>query len=102
MTPYDSEDLTDIIEQHDGQFVVLQSPDTAEHEPCYEEVARFDTLEAKMQRDELERLNKAELIELVLRLQRPGEDIAYMIQATIDRSQGARRAGSLWRRQDRA
>ena len=46
MTPYDSEDLTDIIEQYDGQFVVLQSPDTAEHEPCYEEVARFDTLEA--------------------------------------------------------
>ncbi len=44
MTPYDSEDLTDIIEQHHGQFVVLQSPDTAEHDPCYEEVARFDTL----------------------------------------------------------
>lgn len=46
MTPYDSEDLTEIIEQYKEQFVVLRSPDTAEHEPCYEEVDRFDTLEA--------------------------------------------------------
>jgi hypothetical protein len=46
MTPYDSEDLTELIEQQQEQFVVLRSPDTAEDRPCYEEVDRFDTLNA--------------------------------------------------------
>ena len=46
MTPYDSEDLTGIIEQHLEGFVVLRSPDSAEDKPCYEEVDRFDTLHA--------------------------------------------------------
>ena len=46
MTPYDSDDLTGVIEQQDGEFIVFRSPDTAEDNPCYEEVDRFDNLNA--------------------------------------------------------
>ena len=46
MTPYDSDDLTEIVEQEQDKFVVLRSPDSAEHDPCYEEVDRFDTFGA--------------------------------------------------------
>lgn len=45
MSPYDSEDLTEIIEPRDGAFVVLRSPETAEHEPDYRELATFPTQE---------------------------------------------------------
>lgn len=41
MTPYKSEDLTTIIEEEGGEFVVLRSPDTAEHDPDYRELGRF-------------------------------------------------------------
>jgi hypothetical protein len=43
MCPTKSEDLTELIEQCDNEFVVLRSPDTAEHAPDYEELGRFPT-----------------------------------------------------------
>jgi hypothetical protein len=43
MSPFDSNDLTEIIEQAGADFIVLRSPDTAEHDPDYEELARFPT-----------------------------------------------------------
>ena len=43
MTPTRSEDLTEFIEEENGEFVVLRSPQTAEHDPDYEEVGRFST-----------------------------------------------------------
>ena len=33
MSPYDSEELTTLIEEEGKEFVVLWSPETAEHEP---------------------------------------------------------------------
>jgi hypothetical protein len=33
----------DLIEQEGGEFVVLRSPDTAEHDPDYRELGRFST-----------------------------------------------------------
>jgi predicted nucleic acid-binding Zn-ribbon protein len=43
MTPYDSDDLTEIIEKRDGLYVVLRSPDTAGHSPDYYDLAEFTT-----------------------------------------------------------
>jgi hypothetical protein len=43
MCPTKSEDLTELIEQCDDEFVVLRSPDTVEHTPDYEELGRFPT-----------------------------------------------------------
>jgi hypothetical protein len=40
MSPTRSEEL---IEQEGGEFVVLRSPDTAEHDPDYRELGRFST-----------------------------------------------------------
>jgi len=44
-SPYKSDDLTEVIEQDGGEFVVLLSPISAEHHPDYEPVARFKSLE---------------------------------------------------------
>jgi hypothetical protein len=41
MTPFDSDDLTDVSEVHGDELVLLHSPETAEHDPNYREVARF-------------------------------------------------------------
>jgi hypothetical protein len=41
MTPYDSDDLTEVISEEGGKFVVLRSPDTAEHYADYCELGRF-------------------------------------------------------------
>ena len=41
MSPYDSDDLTQVVEKDGDQFVVLRSPDTAEHDPAYRELGRF-------------------------------------------------------------
>ena len=49
MTPYDSEDLTTVIEQDGTEFVVLRSPETAEHKPAYHEMARFPSHEKAIQ-----------------------------------------------------
>jgi hypothetical protein len=43
MSPYESDDLTEVIEETDGEFVVLWSPETAEHESDYCELGRFST-----------------------------------------------------------
>ena len=44
MTPYDGDDLTRIIEEREGEFIVYGSPATAEHYPNYERIAKFPTL----------------------------------------------------------
>jgi len=43
MSPARSEDLTELVEQEGDKFVVLRSPDTAEHQPDYIELGRFPT-----------------------------------------------------------
>jgi hypothetical protein len=42
-TPYTSGSQSAVIEREDGQFVVLWSPETAEHKPDYRELGRFVT-----------------------------------------------------------
>lgn len=44
-SPVRSDDLTELIETEGAEFVVLRSPDTAEHDPDYEEIGRFPTRE---------------------------------------------------------
>ena len=41
MSPFKSNDLTEIIERDGDKFVVLWSPETAEHEPDYRELGTF-------------------------------------------------------------
>jgi hypothetical protein len=41
MQPYDAEELTTLIEAAGEEFVVLWSPETAEHDPDYRELGRF-------------------------------------------------------------
>jgi hypothetical protein len=43
MSPYESEDLSEIIEKSDKQYVVLRSQSSAGHTPRYREIARFAT-----------------------------------------------------------
>ena len=43
MTPFKSEDLTGLVEQEGVEFVVLRSPESAEHDPDYRELGRFPT-----------------------------------------------------------
>jgi predicted nucleic acid-binding Zn-ribbon protein len=43
MSPGESEELTEIIVQEHRHFVVLWSPETAEHDPDYRELGRFKT-----------------------------------------------------------
>jgi hypothetical protein len=43
MSPYKSDDLTEVIERREDGFAVVRSPDTAEHRPDYQEVASFPT-----------------------------------------------------------
>jgi hypothetical protein len=43
MTPYESDDLTTVIEPLGGEFVVLWSPETAEDHADYRELGRFQT-----------------------------------------------------------
>lgn len=44
-SPVESEDLTEIVEPAGRGFVVLRSPETAEHGPSYVQVAEFPTRE---------------------------------------------------------
>jgi hypothetical protein len=44
MSPFDSENLTEIVEQDGKEFVAIRSPDTAEHDPDYRELGRFPSL----------------------------------------------------------
>jgi hypothetical protein len=43
MSPYDSDNLTEVIEPNAGGFIVVWSPETAEHDPAYRELGRFST-----------------------------------------------------------
>lgn len=43
MTPYKSDDMTEMVEQVGAEFVVLRSPDGAEDDPAYRELGRFPT-----------------------------------------------------------
>ncbi len=43
MSPFDSANLTEFILEEGGQFIVMRSPETAEHDPDYEESGRFST-----------------------------------------------------------
>jgi hypothetical protein len=43
MTPFKSEDLTELIVEEKGRFVVLRSSDEAEDDPDYQELGRFST-----------------------------------------------------------
>jgi hypothetical protein len=43
MSAYDSDDLTELIEENSNEFVVLRSADSAGHSPDYEELGRFPT-----------------------------------------------------------
>ena len=43
MTPYESDDLTTIIEKSGDGFSVLTSPASAEHDPDYKEIGSFPT-----------------------------------------------------------
>jgi hypothetical protein len=43
MSPRKSDDLTTVIAPDKGQFVVLWSPESAEHDPNYCELGRFST-----------------------------------------------------------
>ena len=43
MSPFDSENLTELIEQDGKEFVAIRSPRSAEHDPDYREVGRFPT-----------------------------------------------------------
>ena len=43
MSPYDSDDLTEIVAEDKDEFVVLRSPDAAEHRANYCELGRFPT-----------------------------------------------------------
>jgi predicted nucleic acid-binding Zn-ribbon protein len=45
MSPGESDDLTEVIEPHGAEFVVLRSPETAEHDPDYSTVGTFSTRE---------------------------------------------------------
>jgi hypothetical protein len=45
MSPYDSDDLTELIEKREGHFFVYRSPESAEHDPNYEQIAKFPTLQ---------------------------------------------------------
>lgn len=43
MSPRDGDDLTEVIERDGNEFVVLWSPETAEHDADYRELGRFPT-----------------------------------------------------------
>jgi hypothetical protein len=45
MTPFKSEDLTELVEQDGDEFVAMRSPESAEHNPDYRELGRFPTRE---------------------------------------------------------
>jgi len=45
MSPFDSENLTELIEQDGKEFIAHRSPDTAEHNPDYRELGRFPSRE---------------------------------------------------------
>ena len=49
MSPYDSEELTTLIEEEGKEFVVIWSPETAEHDPDYRQLGRFPSREKALE-----------------------------------------------------
>ena len=49
MTPYNNEDLTILIEEEGREFVLLRSPETAEHDPDYRELGYFPSREKALE-----------------------------------------------------
>ena len=49
MAPHDAEELTTLIEQEGSEFVVLWSPETAEHDPEYRQLGRFPSREKALE-----------------------------------------------------
>ena len=45
MEPYESVDLTEVIEEREGTFLVYRSPNSAEDDPGYELIAECETHE---------------------------------------------------------
>lgn len=45
MEPYESVDLTEIVEECEGTFLVYRSPDSSEDDPDYELIAECETRE---------------------------------------------------------
>jgi hypothetical protein len=45
MSPYESDDLTEIVHRRGDSFIILQSSIQAEHAPEYLEIAAFSSLE---------------------------------------------------------
>ena len=45
MSPFDSENLAELIEQDGNEFVAIRSSNSAEHDPDYHELGRFPSLE---------------------------------------------------------
>jgi len=45
MSPEDSDELTEIVTREGDEYVVLRSPETAEHDPDYRELGRFKSQE---------------------------------------------------------
>lgn len=43
MSPLKSDDLTKVIERNGRDYIVLWSPETAEHDPNYRELGRFSS-----------------------------------------------------------
>ena len=43
MSPFKSDDLTTIIELSNKDYIVLRSPESAEHDPDYHKLERFRT-----------------------------------------------------------
>ena len=43
LSPFKSKDLTELVTADGAEFIVLRSPETAEHDPDYGEVGRFST-----------------------------------------------------------
>jgi len=43
MSPFDSENLTDLVAQEGNEFVAIHSPCSAEDKPNYRELGRFKT-----------------------------------------------------------
>lgn len=45
MSPFKSEDLTELVAPDGNEFIVLRSPESAEDDPAYRELGRFPTRE---------------------------------------------------------
>jgi hypothetical protein len=48
-SPCHSEDLTEFVEQEGNEFGAVRSPDTAEHDPDYQELGRFRSRQAALE-----------------------------------------------------